>query len=251
MRNEFSGPGEASPELRKRLRTVADRYVAFGEIGIGQEGLWVQGEEVKHHLDMQFGRGVNPGEVLVKGEWNEVLDTVEIYLAVARETAYNRYDEIHAQLDTAFGLSGSVYYVGGDGRVALRMESDGAAVVQQASKVLTPSVKAKGVFDGAVSGLLSRRAKSEDVVKDVYVAFEEYLRHITGRGDFADAIKALRGRGVLTSTQGQLMEKLHGFRSETFGSTHAGKARAPTEADALWFVETVSAQLKFLGNVVK
>jgi len=75
------------------------------------------------------------------------------------------------------------------------------------------------------------------------VAFEEYLKDITSEGDFAHAIDALRRKGVLTPTQAALMEKLYRFRSEMFGSTHAGKARTPTEADALWFVETVSAPM--------
>jgi hypothetical protein len=251
IRREFSGPSEVSASLRERLEAVTQRYITFVEIGIGQEGLWVEGEDVNHGLAMALGRVVPVSEVLRKGEWHEVLDAVDIYLIVARDTAYNRYDEIVVEVQAAFTLSGSVYYVDDEGRIALRLESDAAAKVEQAEKVLTSSAKAKEVFTGAVSGLLSRRTQPPDVVKDVFVAFEEYLKHVTGQRDFAAAIRVLRGKGVLTTTQAQLMEKLYGFRSETFGSAHAGKARTPTVADAVWFVETVSAQLSFLANVVK
>jgi hypothetical protein len=231
------------------LKQVADRFIAYGEIGIGQEGLWVHGEELDHRLAMEFGKRVKLADVLSQGEYHDVLTAIELYMFVAGG-AYENLEQIRAEFNGAFTLSGSVYYVDEDGRMALRIEPDAAALVQEASKVLTPSAKAKGVFDGAMLGLLSRRAKPEDVVRDVYVAFEEYLKTMTGQKDFPDAIDALKRSGVLTPTQAALMEKLYGFRSETFGSTHAGKARVPTEADALWFVETVSAQLKFLGNVV-
>jgi len=250
LRSEFSGPGEVTDALRNRLKQVAERYVARRYIGIGNEGLWVWGLDLDHRLAMEFGMEIGLSDVLGHGEPHEVLTAVEIYMLVAGE-AYKRLDEIRAEFNAAFGLSGSVYYVDRDGRVALRMEGEAAARVEEASKVLTTSAKAKGVFDGAVSGLLSRRLKPEDVVRDVHVAFEEYLKTVTGQKDFADAIQALKRNGVLTSTQAAMMGNLYGFRSETFGPAHAGKARTPTEADALWFVETVSTQLKFLGNVVK
>jgi hypothetical protein len=248
MRREFSGTDEASLELWNRLWEVAERYLASGHIGIGQEGYWVRGDELDHALTMEFGRKVQLRDVLLQGLPHEVLTAVEVYMIVAGGAPY-RFDEIKAGFHAAFALSGSVYYLDRDGRVALRMQPDAAARVKEASEVLTPSTKAKGVFDGGVSGLLSRRAKPEDVVRDVYVAFEEYLKQTTGKNDFAEAVAALRQVGTLTSTQAALMGKLEGFRSETFGSSHAGKARTPTEADALWFVETVSAQVTFIANV--
>lgn len=237
--------------MRNRLAAVAERYIARGYRGIGSEGLYVDGEDLDHRLAMELGkREVRFEDLLLQGDYHDVLTAVEFYMIEARE-AYHQIDEITAGFHAAFALSGSVYYLDRDGRVVLQMEPDAAARVQEAIKVLIPTAKAKSVFDGAVSGLLTRRAKPDDVVKDVFVAFEDYLKSVTGERDLTNAVDALRKRGVLTPTQAALMEKLHGFKSETFGPSHAGKARTPTEADALWFIETVSAQLKFLGNVVK
>lgn len=249
IRKEFSGPDEASPVLRNRLNQVAERYVARGYIGVGNEARYVWGPDLDHRLAMEFGKKVSMSGVLLEGEWHDVLTAVEIYLVEAR-SAYHIIDYIRAGFAEAFRLSGSVYYLDRDDRVALRMDADVAARVGEASKVMAAVSDAKAVFDGAVSGLLSRRAKPEDVVKDLYVAFEEYLKRITGQKDFSNAVGALRRAGTLTSTQAALMQKLEGFRSETFGSSHAGEARTPTMSDTLWFVDTVSAQVKFLANLV-
>lgn len=251
LRSEFSGPDEVSSALRDRLLEVAERYISRGPRGIGSEGWYVDGDNLDHRIAVEFGRrGARFEDVLLQGDYHDVLTAVEFYMAEARE-AYRRVDEITAGFKAAFALSGSVYYLDRDGRVAMRMEPDATARVAEASKVLTPFAKAKAVFDAAVAGLLSRREEPKNVVRDVALAFEEYLKSISGEGDFGAATNALRRRGVLTATQAGIMDKLNGFKSETFGPSHPGPARTPTEGDAVWFVETVSAQLKFLANAVR
>lgn len=249
IRSEFSGPDEASPALRNRLKQVADRYTSRGEVGIGQEGMWVSGEDVDHRLSMELARTTELDTVILRGDYHEVLSAIEFFIEEAAH-AFERRSEIFEQVQRAFALSGSVYGLDWEGHVILRMEPDAAALVQEASKTLTPLAQAKGVFDAAVSGLLSRREEPKNVIRDVNLAFEDYLKSVTDEGGFGDAIDVLQRRGVLTATQAGLMGKLNGFKSETFGPSHPGSARTPTQADALWFVESVSAQVKFLGNVV-
>jgi hypothetical protein len=251
MHKEYSGPGEVTPRLRERLRIIMRRYIAFGEIGIGQEYLWVPAYELNHDLAMHFGREVKFADLLTDGNWNDVLDAVEIFLGVARAEAYKRYSEIWSEIAQAFDLSGSVYYVTREGEVALHTEEETGKRIGQAVKALSGIDKAKDVLQRAAAGLIGRRMRPEDVIKDTCVALEEFLKEKTKENDLSGAVKVLRKRGVLTPTQAQIIERLYGFRSEVFGAAHAGEARTPTESDALWFLDTVSAQILFLDTMLK
>jgi hypothetical protein len=191
MHKEYSGPGEVTPQLRERLRMIMRRYIAPGEIGIGQEYLWVPAYELNHDLAMHFGREVKLADLLAAGNWNDVLDAVEIFLGVARAEAYKRYSEIWSEIAQAFDLSGSVYYVTREGVVGLHIEQETGHRVDQAVQALSAIEKAKGVFQGAAAGLTSRRMRPEDVIKDTCVALEEFLKEKTKENDLAGAIKAL------------------------------------------------------------
>jgi len=228
-------------------RYLADEY----HLGIGQERDWVYQHELTHRLAMHFGRRVSINEIVSQGEWHEVFDLVELFLRVADDIAWNRYRQILAEVAQAFEVSGSVYYITSEGQIALHIESETTERIDQAVKNLGTLDKAREVLQGAAAGLASRRMEPQDVVRDTYVAFEEFLKEKTGQKDLPESVKALRSKGILTATQGQIIEKLYGFRSEVFGVTHAGKARVPTESDALWLLDSVSAQILFLDRVLK
>lgn len=250
MRNEYSGPGEITPQLRERLRMVTRAYLATGHVGIGQERDWVRGRALDHRLGMHFGQAVRVDDVLASGEWHGVLDTIEIYIGVARDTAPRRYTEILGQIAQAFEVSGSAYYVSRTGHVALRLDQETGQRIGQAVKALSATDKACGVLQGAAAGLADRSMKPENVIRDACVALEDYLKAKTGEKDFSGGIKFLRRKKLLTATQAAVIEKLYGFRSEVFGAAHAGAARTPTETDALWFVDSVSAQILFLDKLM-
>jgi hypothetical protein len=200
---------------------------------------------------MHFGRERDVDEILANGEWSEVLDLAEIFLTVARDIAFRRHRAILSQVARAFSVSGSIYGVTREGSISLRLEDETAQRIQQAIDALKTVDKAKEVFRKATAGLINRRMEPQDVVRDTYVAFEEFLKEKTGQKDLPDSVKAIRAKGILTATQVQIVERLYGFRSEVFGATHAGEARTPTESDALWYLDTVSAQIVFLGGVLK
>ena len=82
------------------------RYIAPGQIGIGQEHFWVPQRLLNYRLATHFGQEVSVNEVLGNGEWQDTLDVVEIFLDVAKEIASRRYDEILGQIAQAFSVSG-------------------------------------------------------------------------------------------------------------------------------------------------
>lgn len=252
--SEYSGPDEASPKLRARLRAVVERYLADEHhLGIGSDGWYVHTRELHYRLSMRLGREIRPNHILNiidGGDWNEVFEAIEAYLEVAAKTAYQH--DFRKEIREAFALSGSVYYVDKDDRVKLAIEEETAKRIALASKSLGSSAeRAKQIFDEAVGGLLSRKMRPQDVVKDVHIAFEEYLQQLTGAKDFEGAVKALQNKGLLNKAQVNILGRLYGYRSEGFGTTHAGEEATPKEADALWYVETVATQVTAADRVVK
>jgi hypothetical protein len=251
IRAEYSGPTEITPTLRTRLRTVMLHYLAEGEIGIGQEDLWVPGEELHHRLRKTLGREITLREVLKTGDVADVLDTTEVYLQLAAEAASQNSDRIMAEVAEAFELSGSVFYVDASGRINMGLAPETAERIDRGTQALASLPSAKGRFEKAVSGLLTRDADPEDVVKDTFVALEEYLKQATEESDFDAAVKHLRQARKITTTQAQVLQRLQAYRSATHGTAHAGEEPTPTATDALWYLDTVSAQIALINRATK
>ena len=95
---------------------------------------------------------------------------------------------------------------------------------------------------------MGRRAKPEDVVKDIFVASEGYLKSITETSRFGDAIKDLDKQNIINKEQKKVLEALHQFRSDADGAGHAGNSETPTEETALWFLDTMVAQLRMISK---
>jgi hypothetical protein len=249
-RNEYSGYQEVSDGLRSRLSAIRERYTAERHIGVGQRGLWIPAgtlnHEIRLHLDKENMRAA------LNGEYDEVFEAVEIFLSVAKTAANRKFPEILADVINAFNIAGSVYQVTpGTNQVELRVEDKLAADIKAASDALSETRHAKDEFLDAVGGLMSREKSPEEIVNDIFVAFEDYLKTSMHAKDYGEAVTKLVKEEIISPTQKSLLEKIYAYRSDTYGVVHAGKSNKPEEIDALWFLETVIAQILFLDRKLK
>ena len=90
-----------------------------------------------------------------------------------------------------------------------------------------------------------------DIVKDIFVASEGYLKAKTETSRFGDAIKDLFKKNLINKEQKKVLEALHEFRSDADGAGHAGNSVTPTEETALWFLDTLVAQLRMIDKKIK
>ncbi len=251
LRIDYSGYQEVSDSLRNRLNTVCQMYIAHGMIGVGQKRDWIPEDVLKYELTVNLEQG-EIGTVLLNGSYDHVFEAIEIYLDLAKQYANSRfYSEILPDIQRAFNLSGSVYFVNEEGRVNLRVDQSLAEDLEKTKKILSSSKKTYDLFFDTVGGLVTRRDKSENVVKDIFIAFENYLKEKTGETDFGKSILLLVRRRIINKTQKRLLDQLYVYRSDAFAVTHAGESKKPEEIDTLWFLETVVAQLKFLDKKFK
>jgi hypothetical protein len=251
LKSDYSGYQEVSDSFRKRLSTVCNAYIAYGTIGIGQEGFWIQDDILEHELAINLLES-NIKTIVSTGNYDMVFEAIEIYLNVAREYAYKSFHErILPDIQRAFDLSGSVYFVNKEGQINLRVEQPFAENLEETKEILSVSKKSYELFFDTVGKLITRRDKPENIVKDIFVAFENYLKEKTGEKDFDKCVSYLEKRGIIDKHQKKLLDQLYVYRSDAFKVTHAGASKIPDEISALWFVETVIAQLKYLDNKFK
>lgn len=252
LRNEYSGYQEATQGLRERIAAIFEHYIAEGYIGIGQEHWWIPAGILNHEIKLYLNK-TNVYQALLSGAYDEVFEAIEIFISVAKEQCRSqRYEEIFVDITKAFYIAGSVYFVDSrSGQVALQIEEKLAKDLQVAGDILTIAKEGKEGFFNAIGGLMSRKVVPEDVVKGAFVAFEDYLKMHTGGKDYGESIVKLEKEGVVSPTQKALLEKIYAYRSDTYGVGHAGNSGKPKEIDALWFIETVTAQLLFIDRKLK
>lgn len=247
---EFSGYEEVSNALRARLLDVLRKHVDYNGPNYGMNEPWhVEPDEFGLETRKEFP-GKDPFELVEIGKFHEVFTVVEIFLDLAREIYYTPREQAPREIQQALNLSGSVYGLN-DRRIELKVEEDLAKKIEATKNVLANSSSAHDKFFEAIGNLFGRKAKPEDIVKDIFVAFEGYLKERTGSKDYGGAIDNLAKSGVISVTQKALLDKIYAYRSDTYGVGHAGNAKQPGEVDALWFVETVVAQLLFLDRKLK
>jgi hypothetical protein len=251
---EYSGYEEASENLRKRLYAIAHEYVNFGpsasSYGISRP-YKIKSSQLSYSIQKEF-----PSEsifnILETGKFYKVFTVTEILWDLLKNIDTNRALKAYYEIAQAFILSGSVYGMDPKtGRIILIPDEDLAKKLRQTQDVLAPYEHAHKIFFEAVGNLFGRRSKPKDVVRDVYVAAEEYLKHLTGESQYSAAVKNLNKKGVLGDEQKVVLEKLYAFRSNTKGTTHAGDKDEAGEAQAVWFIDTMSAQLRFVNGEVK
>lgn len=251
LKTDYSGYEEVSDSLRKRLNIVCQSYIAYGIIGAGQGRYWIPGKELEYELAVNLEQN-KIEEIILNGSYDSVFEAIEIYLAVARESAFGRFhDQILPDVQRAFELSGSVYYVNKNGRVNLKIDEKLSKDLKKVEEALSETKTSYKLFFETVGKLMSRKDVPKNIVKDIFIAFENYLKEKTSKSNFRESISYLERQGIINRIQRVLLDKIHAYRSDSFGVTHPGASKTPDEIDALWFLETVVAQLKFLDRKFK
>jgi hypothetical protein len=249
-RNEYSGYQEVSDGLRSRLSAICECYTAKRHIGVMQRDLWIPAGTLNHEIKLNLNKD-NMTAALI-GKYDEVFEAVEIFLSVAKTSASRKFSKILVDVISAFNIAGSVYQVDPrTSRVELRVEDKLAADIEAASDALSETRHARDEFLDAVGGLMSRKKSPEEIVNDIFVAFEDYLKTSMHAKEYGEAVTKLVKEEIISPTQKSLLEKIYAYRSDTYGVVHAGKGNKPKEIDALWFLETVIAQILFLDRKLK
>jgi hypothetical protein len=236
---EYSGHEEISQYLRLRLAHVWGEYVA-----VSPSNYTLYRPALEHEVGLQFP-GHSPATVFTKRDYGDIFTVVEIMLAHAHRLSSDREKALRKDLSEAFRLSGSVYEARSN-RVELRVTKDLAEKLSDTQAILSPYQKSYQTFFNAVGDLVGRRKPTKDVIKDLFVGAEGYLKELTGENDFGDATKSLAKKGVLNPMQKSIMDKLYGYRSDADGVAHSGNTSAPGEVDSLWFLETLLAQINLV-----
>ena len=241
---EFSGHEEASEYLRFRIALIWKEFV----LDISGSGHWIPLDDFNYALSHQFP-GRKPVDILERRDFAEVFTLVEVLLECSNRLSRNRATRLLRDIREAFRLSGSVYEIK-NSRVELAVTEQLAEKLAEVEAILTPHERVYKTFYTAVGDLLGRRRKADDIVKDLFVATEGYLKVVTGQNDFGAATKYLAKAGALKPAQKAIMDKLYAYRSDAEGAAHSGNSPRPTEVDALWFLETILAQIGLVDRRV-
>lgn len=245
---DYSGHGEVSSPLRKRLSAICLKYISNS---YETHNYWIPFDKLQHELSINLTKE-NIEDIISSDSYDYVFEAIEIYLALAKKYAQFNFDnKIFPDIQKAFDLSGSVYYVDKDNLINLRIENKLAQNLKETENILSESEKSYKIFFEAVGNLMTRKAKAKDIVKDLFVAFENYLKEKANENDFGKAIESFQKQELITNIQKVLLDKIYGYRSDAFAVGHAGNSREPDEIDALWFLETVIAQLKLIDKRLK
>ncbi len=247
---EYSGHEEASSPLRKRLFSIIEKYV--GQNSPYGSGLpwFIDSVNFEHRVEQEFtDRTVS--YVFKNGEFHEIFSIIEIFLDMTRGIDSSRAGSSFIEVLRAFSLSGSVYTLSQNSRIELEIDKDSAEKIDSMKSILAPYPEFSQRFFQAVANLVGRRAKPEDVVKDIFVAAEGYLKAVTGESGFGDAVKDLLKKNLINREQKKVLDAIHAFRSDADGAGHAGNSATPTEKTALWFLDTVVAQLRMIDKVIQ
>lgn len=250
LKTDYSGYGEVTQALRERLVRICKQY-SGSCIGVGNEHWFLSWDDISQELGIYLNAD-NMETVLLNGKYDEVFEAIEIFLTAAKKECYEqRYQEIFAAFTKAFYSSGSVYNISPANHVKLQIDPNLAKNIEESKQVLKEQPSAYNLFFQTIGDFVNRKSKPKDVVKDTFVAFEDYLKGKTGTNDYGQAINKLQKDGVIGATQKALLDKIYAYRSDSYAVGHAGNSEEPKEIDALWFIDTVVAQLKLIDNKLK
>lgn len=248
---EYSGHEEVSPALRERILLLITKYVDRNPVSHGDHAPFsVEPDDFTHEIQKEFPNK-NPFSIIKEGQFHEVFTVVEIFLDLTNEIYYTRKNEAKNEMFKAFQLSGSVYSTTQSNRIELNIDSDIIEKIDSVKEILASYPEFSHRFFQAVGNLVGRKAKPEDIVKDIFVASEGYLKAKTETSRFGDAIKELFKKNLINKEQKKVLEALHEFRSDADGAGHAGNSVTPTEETALWFLDTLVAQLRMIDKKIK
>lgn len=248
---EYSGHEEVSNALRERLLLVLREYVRRNVIKprnslpshVAIEKFYFQSKKEFPDRD--------PFEIVQNGLFHEVFTVVEVFLNLTSFIYSNRRNHARTEVFQAFDLSGSVYTINDHNHIELKIDQDVAEKIESVTEILADYPEFHHRFFQAVGNLVGRKAKPEDVVKDVFVAAEGYLKKITNTSRFGEAAKELAKTGAINKEQKKVLEALQEFRSDADGAGHAGNSITPTEETALWFLDTLIAQIRMIDKTTR
>ncbi|MFH1767382.1 MAG: hypothetical protein ABH826_04855 [Patescibacteria group bacterium] len=249
---EYCGYGEASLELRNRLLNLYGRPYSGNEhrFGAGNRN-WIHERMFNKDLQMHFGREV-PIESFrdeTQTAYYEVFDFIELYYRRALEDLDQlKRVMLHDAICIAFTNSGSVYGFNEDGQVILKVDEATAKNIAEIHTILEPVDNARKIYQDCVDGLITRSKVPRDIVGDMYVVLEDFLINTTKQRGYDEAIRYVRDELGFHQTQIQIIEKLRAYRGDVYGPAHAGKGSEPKEVDALWYFESVIAQIKYVDS---
>jgi hypothetical protein len=245
---EYSGNEDATDNLRKRLNHVMDKYCAAVASRSERTGKAynISNPEIEYELKKYFPGGARTN-LINNGEYYEVFTIVEIFLERTNTIIFDRAKQANLDIDSAFKESGSVYNID-KGHVTLKIDTVLAENIDSMKEILISNNEWSEIFYEAVGNLMGRRAKPGDVVRDIFVVCEGYLKDKTNKSSYSPALKKLLSDGIIAREQLYIMEQLYSFRSDTKGTTHAGNSDSVSEVQALWFLETTIACLRFIHS---
>lgn len=243
---EYSGHEEATQNLRTRLASIVDEYI--NKHSDYRTAFWKQ-------IYMEFPENVRYSDCrsLFSGaDFYKVFATIEVFLdsqGVLLSRGANE-PEVVKKIKHSLDLSGCVYRLNKN-RFELKIEKDLVDKVDSVKNILKPYPEFNERFYQAVGNLVGRRSKPEDIVKDIFVAVEGYLKAVTGGSRFGDSIKELSKQDLINKEQVKVLDALNAFASDSSGTRHAGNGDVPTEETALWFLDTIVAQIRMIDKVIK
>lgn len=243
---EYSGVSEVSNSLRNRIYVAMTRHVTEQSVYYRTH---VIESALSHEMYMKFLER-DLSEIIGGRDYRDVFDAVEIYLRLGKNTDAYRL-KILPDLQRAFSNSGSVYFVDSEGQVQLMPDKQLAEKVEETKEMLKEHKSSYSTFLEAVGGLFQRTKDSHDVIKDVFISFEGYLKAVTSKASYSECVRHLFSEKIISVNQKGIFEKIFAYRSDSDGVSHAGNSPKPNEMDALWFIETVIAQMKLIGSKTK
>lgn len=203
LRREYSGFGEASHQLRYRILTLYKKYSGNEmTFGVGNRD-WIHQKALENDLKLHFGRyfPIKDLEDPKLTTYDEVFDFIELLFRRAELDLHERKKMfIDNGIRRSFIDSGSVYEFS-DSKVILKLDSDVSKKMTGALSILDPYQQAHQAYIECIRGLIDRSKAPRDVIKDMFLVFEEYSKNISKSKDLSSALRFFKGKLFFHETQ--------------------------------------------------
>lgn len=246
IRTEHSGIGEATPRLRHRVLSLINDFsgdeTRFGVMNTD----WIHLRALSRDITQLFGRNIDLAAFADSSQFDyaDFFTLVELATRRARKDLSGRKQAFLTDLTQAFELSGSAYLINLDGLVELRVDEETATAISQTVGVLEPLPEAQVMFKQLAGGIIQRVSPPRDVVRDMSLVIEKYLKSVTGKDNLDEALRDIQQASSLHPIQLEILKKLRAYRGDARDVTHDSNSPAPDEADALWYVESAMSIIK-------
>ena len=251
IKKECSGYGEASIGLRNRLLQLHGRPYSADELNFGPVNTnWIYKRAFDKDLQMHFGRkfSIENFRDETKTTYDDVFDFIELYYNRAlQDLDSSKRDRLYNDICLAFKNSGSVYEFNRAGQVILTLDKETAEKITAVQVLLKPFDNAHDKFTNLSAGLINRSIDPAHAIVDTYIVFEDYIKKITGKNSFDDALGSLSV--LLHSIQVKLIKNLKDYRGDV--AAHAGNSPKPTGVEALWYLGMISSQILYIDRKTK